>query len=549
MKDILANRYRVTRQLGQGGMADVYLAMDTVLNREVAIKILRGELSNDPVALLRFKREASAVSELSHSNIVEIYDVGEEEGRQYIVMEYVDGQTLKQLVTKRGALYKEEAVAIMKQLVSAIVVANKKGIIHRDIKPQNVLIKADGTVKITDFGIALAQDAMQLTQQDSVMGSVHYLAPELARGEMASPQSDIYSLGIVFYELLTGEVPYRGDAAVQIAMMHIRDEMPSVKEFNPSLPQSVENVVLRSTVKNKQFRYRTADEMLMDLETVLDEKRSKEKKVKFDPLDADEDNTIVMNQINKKKKKGKKSPYPYIIGGSLTILALVGIWFLTSLVGSSGSKRVVIPNVVNMTKEEAEAEFYGLDVVLKFEYRVTDNTEIDRIETTLPVPESEVDKGSTVTVYISTGKYVTIGNYVGMTLDEVKEELASTRITIREEYEDNTSVAPGTIIRQETLMPGEKVAPNIKKEIKLVIAGYPKVSIPFSYLGRDVYEVQAELESMGMKVTLFPKSTEGMSEDELDSLQYNVVMEITPAAGTYYEQREDSTITLSFYPY
>ncbi len=212
MKEMIANRYVINKKLGEGGMADVYLAQDSFLNREVAVKILRGKLSLDPVALLRFQREANAASRLNHPNIVEIYDVGEDKGQHYIVMEYVRGKSLKELISQRGAMEKQEALQIMDQLLCAITEAHKNNIIHRDIKPQNIMVKDDGTVKIADFGIATVSDAVQLTQTDTVMGSVHYLAPELARGENASFQSDIYALGITFYELVTGQVPFNGEA-------------------------------------------------------------------------------------------------------------------------------------------------------------------------------------------------------------------------------------------------------------------------------------------------------------------------------------------------
>ncbi|MCF0114363.1 MAG: serine/threonine protein kinase, partial [Erysipelotrichaceae bacterium] len=230
---LINNRYRIIKHIGQGGMADVYLAIDTILNREVAIKILRGDLSNDPRALLRFQREANACTSLSHPNIIDIYDVGDDRGHHYIVMEYVKGITLKELIAKRGGMWKEEAVSIMKQLISAVQEAHERNIIHRDIKPQNVLVKDDGTVKLGDFGIALAQDALQLTQTDSVMGSVHYLAPELSKGQQATAQSDIYALGIVFYELVTGDVPFKADQPVQVALKHLREPMPSCKSVNP----------------------------------------------------------------------------------------------------------------------------------------------------------------------------------------------------------------------------------------------------------------------------------------------------------------------------
>ena len=233
-KNVIADRYEVVSHIGQGGMADVFLAVDTILNRQVAIKILRADLSTDAVSILRFEREAQAAAALAHPNIVEIYDVGDYKGHHYIVMEYVTGKTLKQVIRSRGPLVNEEAVDIMKQLCSAISEAHSRGIIHRDIKPQNVIVKADGSIKILDFGIATAKGSMQLTQANNVMGSVHYLAPELAKGEAASPQSDIYALGIVLYEMLAGDVPFKADQAVQIALKHMREPMPDVRLINAS---------------------------------------------------------------------------------------------------------------------------------------------------------------------------------------------------------------------------------------------------------------------------------------------------------------------------
>lgn len=240
--ELQLQRYQIIERIGEGGMANVYLAYDKVLKRECAIKILKADLSENPVTLLRFKREADAASKLHHPSIVTIYDVGQSGNRHFIVMEYVKGKTLKSLIQQRGAIEKNEAVFIMQQILEGIVVAHKAGVIHRDIKPQNILIKADGTVKITDFGIATTEGSVQLTQHDSVMGSVHYLAPECARGEQATNQSDIYSLGIVFYEMLTGEVPYKGDGAVQVALKHLNDEIRPVREFNNSIEQSIENI-------------------------------------------------------------------------------------------------------------------------------------------------------------------------------------------------------------------------------------------------------------------------------------------------------------------
>ena len=292
MAKIIAERYELLELIGQGGMADVYLAQDIILNRTIAIKILRTSLAKDPIYVTRFQREASAAAALSHRNIVEIYDVGEDEDKYYIVMEYVPGTTLKELILKRGAVHYIEAIDIMKQIVSGIAKAHQLGIIHRDLKPQNILVTDSGVAKIADFGIASMQSLAQVTQTDVIMGSLHYLAPELARGEKATAQSDVYALGIVFYELLRGEVPFNGESPVNIALKHMQEDLPSLLDFNPSIPQSVENIVIKATAKNLNDRYQSAAEMLDDINTCLD--RPNEEKLVFS-YDSDDEPTIVVD--------------------------------------------------------------------------------------------------------------------------------------------------------------------------------------------------------------------------------------------------------------
>ena len=243
----IADRYQIIKTIGEGGMANVYLANDTILDRNVAVKVLRGDLADDEKFVRRFQREAISASSLSHPNIVEMYDVGEDDGNYYIVMEYVDGKTLKSLVKRRGALTLPEVIDIMLQLTSAISCAHDSYIIHRDIKPQNVLILEDGRVKITDFGIAMALNSHELTQTNSIMGSVHYLPPEQANGSGSTIKSDIYSLGILMYELITGKIPFKGDNAVEIAIKHMKEQIPSVCKINPDIPQSIENVIHNSS--------------------------------------------------------------------------------------------------------------------------------------------------------------------------------------------------------------------------------------------------------------------------------------------------------------
>ena len=270
------DRYEIIKTIGEGGMANVYLANDTILDRKVAIKVLRGDLSNDEKFIRRFKREALSVSNLSHPNIVEVYDVGEEDGNYYIVMEYIEGKTLKQLLQKRGALTLNEVIDIMTQLTDGLAHAHEAYIIHRDIKPQNIMIEDNGLVKITDFGIAMALNSTQLTQTNSVMGSVHYLPPEQANGKGSTVKSDIYSLGILMYELLTGSVPFEGESAVSIALKHFQNDIPSVRQRHPEIPQPLENVVLKATAKEITDRYKTVNEMYADISTSLNPERANE---------------------------------------------------------------------------------------------------------------------------------------------------------------------------------------------------------------------------------------------------------------------------------
>lgn len=566
MNKMIAKRYMIVKHIGQGGMADVYVAVDTLLNREVAIKVLRGELSNDPVALLRFQREANASTALSHPNIVDIYDVGEENGYHYIVMEYVRGKDLKQLIAQRGALCKEEAVAIMKQLVSAVAEAHRRNIIHRDIKPQNVLIKDDGTLKVVDFGIALAQDALQLTQSDSVMGSVHYLAPEVARGEAATRQSDIYSLGIVFYELLSGEVPFHGEQAVQIAMKHMREEIPSIRALNPQLPQAVENVILRATAKNKNFRYSSCEVMLQDLTTCLSPERANEPRVVF-KTPSEGNKTIAMDTarrkengssrpaakpVKKKKKRKKKSnAWMTLLVTGLVVLSIAAVIFILALTGNWGGKSqlVEVPPLNNLTVEQAASALSDVGLELnrsEITYSLTDDVEKDRIYESDPAASTMLTNGSMVKVKVSLGRYVVIENYVGMKISEAREKLESANIRIQTTQEASDS-APGTILRQELLEPQSKIDPQKTNTIRFVIAAYPTFQIDWSIKGMDVFEAQSLLEGQGAEVILSVLDTDNMSEEEAAGVERGVVIQCTPGFGTLYEQNEESYITLYYY--
>src|SRR5574344_2315394 len=303
----ISDRYQIIKSIGEGGMANVYLAYDTILDRNVAVKILRGDLAGDEKFVRRFQREAISASSLTHPNIVEMYDVGEDDGKYFIVMEYLEGATLKSLIKKRGSLTLAEVIDIMLQLTSGVACAHESYIIHRDIKPQNVLMLENGLVKITDFGIAMALNSNELTQTNSVMGSVHYLPPEQANGTGATVKSDIYSLGILMFECLTGKLPFKGETAVEIAIKQLKEPIPSVCKINNEIPQSIENIILKATAKNPKNRYASAAEMHEDIIDALNEDRLNEKRVVYKYLETDLEETKKMKSLKDLESKPEKT--------------------------------------------------------------------------------------------------------------------------------------------------------------------------------------------------------------------------------------------------
>ncbi len=442
-------RYQIIRTIGEGGMANVYLAYDTILEREVAVKILRGDLASDEKFVKRFQREAKAASSLNHPNIVEMYDVGEDDGNYFIVMEYVNGKTLKSLIKKRGALSLSETIDIMLQLTSGIACAHERFIIHRDIKPQNVLILEDGRVKITDFGIAVALNSTELTQTNSVMGSVHYLPPEQANGNVATVKSDIYSLGILMYELLTGKLPFKGDNAVEIAIKQMKDPLPSIVAENASIPQSVENVVLRACAKNPKNRYDSVSEMHEDLKTVLSESRRDEEKLIYKYPDTEVEAAKLKERLKEEKeeeqdvqdkeiekdeerddKEGKVGVKKFkiivtLVGVIATIVVIGLLVAFFGLLKSSETKTVILPDVAGKSEEYAQEALNEIGV-----YYQKEDTASESIEEGLVVgyksrkEGSKVKSGTTVTLLISSGASgVKLDNYVGRNVNAVQIEL------------------------------------------------------------------------------------------------------------------------------
>lgn len=469
------DRYQVIRSIGEGGMANVYLAYDTILDRNVAVKVLRGDLATDEKFVRRFQREAMSASALSHPNIVEMYDVGEDDGNYFIVMEYIDGKTLKNLIKKRGALTVVEVVDIMLQLTSAISCAHDSYIIHRDIKPQNVMILDDGRVKITDFGIAIASNASELTQTNSVMGSVHYLPPEQANGAGATAKSDIYSLGILMFELLTGKLPFKGENAVEIALKQMKEQIPSVCAINPEIPQSIENVILKACAKNPKNRYDNVKDMYNDIKTALDEDRTNETKqtYKFSEDDLDETKKIEsLSEVKKNKKKEtkeedsteKKMNLALIItSGVAGLLVLLSVIFFF-VVPAMGPKDVKIPDVTGLTVEKAEEKLLnaGLEINVKTKEEASEDVKEGRVVKTEPSKNRTVKEGQKITLIVSTGTAkIKIEDYTGKNAMEVKGalELLGLNVTVEKKKVEETEGIEydADLVIEQSVIKGKKL--------------------------------------------------------------------------------------------
>lgn len=502
---MINDRYEIIKSIGEGGMANVYLAYDTILDRRVAIKVLRGDLSNDEKFVRRFQREALSASSLSHPNIVEMYDVGEDNGIYYIVMEYIEGKTLKQLIKKRGALTLSEAIDIMLQITDGISQAHDSYIIHRDLKPQNIMIKEDGTIKITDFGIAMALNSTQLTQTNSVMGSVHYLPPEQASGKGSTIRSDIYSMGILFYEILTGTLPFKGDNAVEIALKQMRDEIPSVRKKNPAIPQSVENVILKATAKNPKNRYSDAKEMHADLLTVLNDDRINEAKLVFkypehevdentktistiktktDQKLKNEDNEEVANIIEPDDKVIKKTnKVIWILGSIFALLAIILVSVFLILPYFTKIPDVKIPDVSNMTVIDAENELKknGFEVELETVKEESEKIEKGKVIKTDPQTGRTIKKGSSITLYESLGKETyTVEDYTGSNYIEIQTLLKSVyglEVTVEKKDVDTSKEYNEQEIVDQSVKAGTVLGKgdSITLYIPNILEGYPNM--------------------------------------------------------------------------
>ena len=548
---IFAGRYRIIKQIGRGGMADVYLAKDLILDgEEVAVKVLRTNYQTDPIAVARFQREARAMADLDHPHIVRITDIGEEDGQQYLAMEYVAGLDLKRYIKEHSPLSNEEAVRIMGQILLAMRLAHTRGIIHRDLKPQNILLTPDGTAKVTDFGIAVAFAETSLTQTNSMLGSVHYLSPEQARGSKATVQSDIYAMGIIFYEMLTGHIPYDGDSAVTIALQHFQKPLPSVIAENPAVPQALENVVIKATAKKLTDRYQSVSEMYVDLSSCLSHNRRREPKLVFDEASKVDTKTLpkvpqsTLTSIPKTKpqlerpqskqqtqqvvdeapvpksaKKRKfKARYMILLASALLVAASL-IWIF-----SRTPATIAIPNVSGQTVAEAKEALKKA----KFEAgeeksEASDTVAEGRVIRTDPEAGSSRKEGTKINLVVSSGKQsFQLSDYVGRKYTDVVAELKKKKVPedlIKREEEVSSEIEPGTVLRQ-TPASGSTYDLSKVTTITLTVAtkGMP------NYIGSKIEFTKTNL----IRIV-------GVDEANIEVVEVSTAPEGT-AAGTVVEQ-------------
>ncbi|MEX6015134.1 Stk1 family PASTA domain-containing Ser/Thr kinase [Mammaliicoccus sciuri] len=530
---IIAGRYEFVKYLGGGGMSNVYLAKDKILNRDVAVKVINIPPYEKEKAVERFEREVQNTTILSHSNVVNVLDVEEDDNCYYLVMEYIEGPTLKEYLCKEGKLSADEAVEMTLQILKGIAHAHHHRIIHRDIKPQNILMTKNGTLKILDFGIARALSETALTETNHVMGSVQYLSPEQAKGQSTDESSDIYSIGIVLYELLTGHPPFNGETPVSVAIKHIQEELPSIRKERPSIPQSIENVIMKATRKEKSQRYRDTNEMYYDLLTALDDERKdelprydsdsdtktmpvikadeEESDTKTVPIATTQQNANAQQQnmeTNKPKRKRNK-----------WLIVFVPILLLCMLVGAIGfaltaPKYVDVPNLLGKSRGEALAliDEKGLSKG-KITEAYSNSFKEGEVMKVTPKVGSKVKEMTKVDLVISQGvKTFTVEDYVGKSADKTKKQLEKQgfeSVRIKEQYDKAEN---GTVINQN-IEPGSKVVPKDTMIILTKSIGVKQEYVK-DYTGEEISKATSELEALGFKV----EQSEVESDEPADTI-------------------------------
>lgn len=554
----LNHRYKIIESLGEGGMANVYLAHDLVLDRDVSVKLLRLDLRDDPSTKRRFEREAMAATQLNDPHIVGIYDVGEEHGIQYMVMEYVKGTDLKTYIHDHYPIPLPQVIDIMEQVLSAVQTAHANGIIHRDLKPQNILIDENKNIKITDFGIAMAASQNSMTQTNSLLGSVHYLSPEQARGSIATPQSDIYSLGIILFELLTGQVPFEGETAVSIALKHFRDEIPSVRKFNPQIPQPLENVVYRATAKHPCDRYHDVAAMAADLQTSLDPSRADEPKfvvgqrssneeTKVLDLDAikeaanldetsDEkvdDDTKQLTATRQSRMKRSIQRHPIRKWAVILVLLIAAIGIGTGLYMH---RSVSVPDVEGLTTAQAEKKLQANHLRLGNVTEKSSQTVAKNHVVKVAGNQRHAHAGQSIDLVVSRGvKTWKMADYVGDGYSDTADELRDKGFVVKQTKKYSDTVATGKVIKQ-SVNAGTTINPSQQTVTLTVSAGKKQVTIP-SFKGKDVSEVQDFANKHQLQLTTTQKNS--------TTVATNHVIQQTPKAGSKLTHGDTLTVQIA----
>ena len=542
---ILGGRYEIKEQIGSGGMATVYKATDLVLKRSVAVKVLRDEFTTDEEFIKRFETEAQSAARLVHSNIVSIFDVGVDNGIYYIVMELIQGKTLKEIIVEeRGPLPWKWSVNVAIQIASALEMAHRNNIVHRDIKPHNIIITEDGVAKVTDFGIAKAVSNSTITAFGTTIGSVHYFSPEHAKGGYTDARSDLYSLGVVMYEMVTGRVPFDADTPVSIALKHMQEPPVPPKELNPNLPESVNKIILKALQKDPMLRYQTATEMLNDLKMALKNPSGDfVEEVKYDP--TAETQRISTEDVEKaKKEQNKDNKFVAFVKkhkGLSIFVGLILLFFIafggtTLFFKITNPKEVELPNVVNMTKDEAKQQIENAK--LKFEIKSEEynkDVEADHIISQNPPYQDgyNVKEGSTVEVVVSKGTEKTkVPKVVGMKREDATKAIEDAKLTADIVEEPSKTVEANYVISQETDADTEV---NAGDTLKIhVSTGVEKATVP-GVVGKSQDDAKKALQDAGFSVVI--KNDEDSTKDN------GVVLQQSLNEGESVEK--GSTITLT----
>ena len=590
--EILGNRYELIEKIGEGGMAIVYKARDNKLSRLVAVKILKKEFANNKDISDKFKKEATAVANFSDANIVNVLDVGhEEEGNiDYFVMEYVNGKTLKELIVEKGKLNYAVAISISIQIAKALECAHKNNIIHRDVKPQNILVTESGIVKVTDFGIAKSSTSATITNTTTIMGSAHYLSPEQAKGTFIDSRSDIYSLGIVLYEMVTGVLPFDGESPVTIALKHIQAEPTEPKKYNPSIPESLNNLIIKSMSKESTNRYQSCRELINDLQKIKenpdviigirnnyeDERtiimepirtesipenvpRQSEVKKSYSKTDFEndydddyDDDENFFNPRNKTKKRKNNKAKTIIISVVIILAAILGgIAFGSGLFNGEGSgKKVIIPNIIGMTIEDATKELEKVGLKLTISGIVESDKEENTILETNPAVNTEAKSGDIISVKVSGGVgKITVPDLRDYEINYIKDLLTQKGLnwSIDEEYSEN--IKSGYLIDQ---YPERDTEVEKGSTIQLTVSKGPEVKLVTvsNYIGENVDKAKSDLEGLGLVVALQEQETDRESEDGIvinqSLVNGNKVSEGTKIILTYGKYK-DTNVDVSDY--